>query len=110
MLEKDIERRMVAALSRLGCFVRKIESPGNRGMPDRMVIIPPLGRIIFVELKQDKGRLSPLQENTIAAMRKAGADVRVLYGRNNAVSFVYEVCHILKAQAQAEGGDAVHDL
>ena len=38
------------------------------------------GRIIFVELKTETGRLAKIQRYTIGEMQKRGADVRVVKG------------------------------
>ena len=60
MLEKDIERKLVAGVKRAGGKAYKFVSPGNVGVPDRIVIWPN-GVIHFVELKTSKGVLSRLQ-------------------------------------------------
>lgn len=72
------------------CF--KFVSPGNPGVPDRLILLPG-GRVVFVELKTEGGRLSELQKWQIAEMEKRGADVRVLKGLGAVRAFV-------------EGGDA----
>ena len=40
MLEKDIERKLVAGVKRSGGKAYKFVSPGNVGVPDRIVIWP----------------------------------------------------------------------
>ena len=40
MLEKDIERKLVAGVKRAGGKAYKFVSPGNVGVPDRIVIWP----------------------------------------------------------------------
>lgn len=79
MLEKDIERHLREGVKKLGGMCIKFTSPGMPGVPDR-IIITATGRIIFAELKADRGYLSKLQEYTIGEMRKRGADVRVVKG------------------------------
>lgn len=59
-------------------------------MPDRLVL-GPLGRVIFVELKTETGRLSAVQSAQIAKLRRLGQDVRVLYGRKGVEDFIQEV-------------------
>ena len=54
MLEKDIERKLIAGVKRAGGKAYKFVSPGNVGVPDRIVIWPN-GVIHFVELKTSKG-------------------------------------------------------
>ena len=79
MSEKEIERRLVQAVKSRGGLCYKFVSPNCVGVPDR-IIITPQGRVIFVELKTETGRLSKMQAYQIAEMRKRGADVRVAKG------------------------------
>lgn len=79
MLEKDIEKKLVNGVRQLGGKAFKWVSPGNTGVPDRIVILPK-GRIIFVELKTETGTVRPVQKNMISFLRNLGCDVRVLKG------------------------------
>ena len=79
MLEKEIERRMVQTVKARGGLGYKFVSPNNPGVPDRIIITPD-GRVIFVELKTEIGRLARLQKWQISEMQKRGADVRVANG------------------------------
>lgn len=87
MLEKDIEKRLVQGVKKLGGKAYKFVSPGNVGVPDRIVVLPP-GRIIFVELKTDTGRLSPMQTVQIKQLEDMGADVRVVQGIDELEDFL----------------------
>ena len=60
MLEKDIERYLVAEVRKRGGEAYKFVSPAQRGVADRIVVMP--GRVWFVELKRPGGKLTPLQE------------------------------------------------
>lgn len=90
MLEKQIEARMCRMLEKRGCLCFKLQSPGNTGVPDRLILTPG-GRVVFVELKTQAGRLSALQTYQIARMRKSGAEVRTVKGWDEAKAFVEEV-------------------
>lgn len=90
MTESQIERWMVSQVRRFGGLCYKFTSPGHAGVPDRIVITP-AGRIIFVELKSDTGRLSKLQRHEISELQKRDADVRVLKGIKQVKAFVEEV-------------------
>lgn len=79
MLEKEIERRMVQTVRERGGLCYKFVSPSNPGVPDR-IIITPNGRVVFVELKTETGRLAKIQTWQLDEMRKRGADVRVAKG------------------------------
>jgi hypothetical protein len=48
---------------------------GDHGFPD-LVLAHPAGRVIFAELKSDKGKVSPLQSRWITALQQ-GAVVHV---------------------------------
>lgn len=60
MLERDIERYLVAEVRKRGGEAYKFTSPAMRGVSDRLVVMP--GVVWFVELKTPAGRLTPLQE------------------------------------------------
>lgn len=79
MKESAIERKLQQEVRKMGGRAFKFVSPGHRGVPDRLVLMPG-GRILFVELKTDTGVLSPIQSHTIRIMRELGADVRVVHG------------------------------
>lgn len=48
-------------------------------------------RIIFAELKTDKGVLSKIQDYVIGQMRLRHVDVRVLYGLKQGKEFLAEI-------------------
>ena len=79
MREKQIERHLVEGVKKLGGLCYKFVSPGMQGVPDRLIITAQ-GRIIFAELKTERGVLSKIQQYVIEQMRLRHADVRVLYG------------------------------
>ena len=90
MKESAIESRLVRMVRERGGLCYKFVSPGNPGVPDRIVITPD-GKTIYVELKTEVGRLANIQQWQIAEMRKRGADVRVVKGLDAAKAFVKEV-------------------
>lgn len=87
MLEREIEKKLIDRVRDLGGRAYKWVSPGNNGVPDRIVILPG-GRIVFVELKADRGRLSALQQIQIRTLRRLGCDVRVLQGPDQIQAFM----------------------
>lgn len=90
MKESQIERRLVEGVKRLGGMCLKFVSPGTLGVPDR-IIITAKGRIIFVELKTETGRLAKIQRYTIGEMQKRGADVRVVKGIDEVKELLAEI-------------------
>lgn len=95
MLEKQIERLLVDNIKKLGGMCFKFVSTSCAGSPDRLVLLPN-SNIVFVELKTEKGRLSSIQKHTIDEMKKRGADVRVLYGRQDVKNFIADVMDALR--------------
>lgn len=79
MLEKRIEKRLVDGIKKLGGRAYKFISPGNAGVPDRIVILPNQ-KTIFVELKTEKGKLTDLQKAQLRKLIDLGQSVEVLYG------------------------------
>lgn len=90
MKESRIESRLVRMVRDRGGLCYKFVSPGNPGVPDR-IIITPAGRTVYVELKTEVGRLAAIQKWQHGEMRKRGADVRTLKGLDQVKAFVEEV-------------------
>ena len=90
MKESSIESRLVRMVRDRGGLCYKFVSPGNPGVPDR-IIITPAGRTVYVELKTEVGRLAAIQKWQHEEMRKRGADVRTLKGLDQVKAFVEEV-------------------
>lgn len=90
MLEKDIERYLTQEVKKRGGMCFKFVSPGNTGVPDRIVLTPG-GKVVFVELKTGTGRLQPIQRYMHREMRKRGAEVDVLYGLQGVETFLQVV-------------------
>lgn len=82
-MEKDIERYMRKEIEKMGGMFLKWVSPGNDGVPDRIVILPG-GEIVFIELKDDGGKVSQLQEWWIVRLRESGCFARVVRGMDEA--------------------------
>ena len=89
MLEKDIERRMCNAFRAKGAMPLKMEAI-VAGLPDRLVVLPG-GRVVWVELKTETGRLRPVQEIMIRRLRSMGHTVFVPHGLEEALAVVEEV-------------------
>lgn len=90
MLESTLERRFVNMVRKAGGKAYKFVSPGNLGVPDRIAILP-RGRIWFVELKTETGRLSQVQKRQIDTLRSLGMNVFVLWGEKGLQRFREEV-------------------
>lgn len=76
MRERVIERFLTSYAKEHGGRAYKFVSPGQAGVPDRLVILPG-GVMFFVELKAPTGILSPRQEKVIKDLSALGARVHV---------------------------------
>ena len=77
MRERAIEQYLRDQVRAAGGRAYKFVSPGNNGVPDRLVILPP-GRVVFVELKAPGRKPTPLQLAQHQRLRALGCDVRVI--------------------------------
>lgn len=90
MAERETEKKLVDGVRKLGGRAYKFVSPGNDGVPDRIVVLPGISPV-FVELKTETGRLSSLQNVQIKKLKDLGQDVRVLYGLEDVKRFLEEI-------------------
>ena len=96
--EKRVEALLVSGVKQMGGVAYKFVSPGNSGVPDRIILMPG-GKIYFVELKREDGQLTNLQKRQINRIRKMDCRVDVLRGIVEVSNF------LLRLQAdQLEGG------
>jgi hypothetical protein len=86
MLEKEIEKILVNEVKKLGGKAYKFVSPGNDGVPDRIVVFPNRAPV-FVELKTGAGRLSALQKVQCKKLLDLGQKVEVVYGMDGVSQF-----------------------
>ena len=75
--EREVEAELVRRVQASGGLAYKFTSPGRRGVPDRVVLLP--GRVPeFVELKRQGERPKPHQLREHERMRAAGAVVHLI--------------------------------
>ena len=86
-MEKDVERYLRSEIEKLGGLCLKFVSPGNAGVPDRLVILPG-GRVWFVEVKTDGGRVRPLQRWWQKKLRAVGIPSLIIKGMVDAQVFI----------------------
>lgn len=77
MREQIIEKYLIDEIKRVGGKSYKWVSPGNNGVPDRIVIFPN-GKIIFVELKAPGKKPTVYQRIVIRELIKLNCDVLVI--------------------------------
>lgn len=88
--EATIERWIGKQVKARGGLYLKFTSPGNIGVPDRIIVLP-CGKVMFVEVKTSTGRLSPMQAFQINRLWDMGCDVRVVYGMRGAKQLMEEL-------------------
>lgn len=87
MKESELERILVNEVKKIGGKAYKWVSPGNDGVPDRIVFFPG-GLVCFVELKADNGRLSAQQKVQHKVLTDLGQDVITVRGMDGLIDFL----------------------
>ncbi len=100
MREKEIEQYFVKRVKEMGGKAYKWVSPGNDGVPDRIVFFS--GVTVLVELKAPGKKPTPLQIAKHKELEKLGQKVLVvdskekvdqfIYNLQNGAGGMYEVC------------------
>lgn len=76
--ESTVEKYLKEQVERFGGQIRKVQFPGHRGAPDRLVMFPN-GVLAWVELKSETGKLDIWQEREHERLvNEMGQDVYVL--------------------------------
>lgn len=86
-MEKDVERFLTKGIEKLGGKCYKWVSPNTNGVPDRICLLPK-GMIIFVELKDYRGRISELQKIQHKTIQNLGFQVYVLNSKERVTEFL----------------------
>lgn len=73
MIENQVEQYLIKKVSALGGKAWKFVSPGNAGVPDRLITYN--SRAFFVEVKRPGGKPRALQKATVAQIRATGMKV-----------------------------------
>lgn len=89
-IEQDAEKMLRDGVKKLGGKAYKFVSPGNSGVPDRIIVLPDRPPI-FVELKRPGEEPRRLQKAQIRILKNLGQDVRVLHGTDEVKAFLEEV-------------------
>lgn len=89
MRERDIEAYLRERVKAVGGWAPKWTSPGNSGVPDRIVFFPG-GCIVFVELKAPGEKPRPLQLAQHKRIKSYQQDVRVIDSREQVDALIQE--------------------
>lgn len=77
MKEKKVEEYLRDEVKKIGGRAYKFVSPGNNGVPDRLVLLPG-GMAVFVELKAKGKKSTALQKGQQERIRRLGFPVYVV--------------------------------
>lgn len=94
MLEKSIERRLIAPIRRMGGLCLKFETPGFTGVPDRIILLPG-PHVVFAETKQPGKKERPRQVLVQGMLRKLGFTVYSTVDSAEKVDAIVEDCRRL---------------
>ena len=100
MNERRIEEILIREVNKIGGRTYKWVSPGNSGVPDRIVFFPD-GRVFFVELKTDTGKLSAQQKIQINRLVNLGQRAVVIRGIDGLIWF-FEYAGYIGAASRLE--------
>ena len=92
--ESEIEGWLKSRIEKKGGLFIKFTSPGNDGVPDRIVMLPE-GRTVFLELKTRYKKLSAVQKYQIRRLLKTGVEVAVIFGPDAAEDFLHDALHFV---------------
>jgi hypothetical protein len=87
MREKNIEDYLRRKVKEIGGIAYKFVSPGNSGVPDRLVLLPE-GRTAFVELKAPGKEPTPMQLLQHRRIRDLGFVVYIIDSKVKVDEFI----------------------
>ncbi len=82
-----VEEPVCRWADRNGIMHRKLNGFGRNGWPDREFYLPG-GKPLLIEFKRPGEGLAPLQEKTIAELRKIGYDIEVHDDKDEAIAAI----------------------
>ena len=88
--EKQLEKYLRLRIEERGGVCLKFVSPGQDGVPDRVVVMPG-GRVYFVELKTQTGKLSRIQKYQLKRLCDLHQICSVIYGKEGVKAFLRDV-------------------
>lgn len=89
MRERDVENYLREKVKKVGGIAYKFESPGNAGVPDRLVLIN--GQAHFIELKAPGKKPSKIQLAQHRKINKLGFEVLVIDTKQGVDDFIAKV-------------------
>lgn len=107
--ERNVEKYLREQIEKRKGLCLKLTSPGQAGMPDRIVALPG-GRVYFVELKTKAGVLSPVQRYQLKRLMDLGLTCIVIHGKKGAEAYLRDVDDWVTGCYAYDADGAVTDL
>lgn len=106
MRESKLEHILVEEIRKEGGKAYKWTSPGNDGVPDRIVFFPG-GEVYFIELKTAAGRVSAKQRIQIRTLNGLGQDAMIVKGIGGLIDFFRKIGrgYVANRLVKKYGGD-----
>lgn len=90
MREVGLEKKLRLRVKKAGGVCIKLPAILYRGIPDRLVLLP-LARVYFVEMKVDDGKTSPHQTRWRKLLSKLGFESVIIKGATNLENFLNDL-------------------
>ena len=88
--ESQLEKNFCLKIKKLGGLPLKFISPGRAGVPDRIVLMPK-GKIYFVEMKNEIGKTSLIQDYVFKVFTDFGFKVHIINSVESLENFLSEI-------------------
>tara|TARA_R110002012_G_C11339858_1_gene578158 strand:+ start:42 stop:281 length:240 start_codon:yes stop_codon:yes gene_type:complete len=76
MTEQQVQSKKIKELEDKGYYVLKLIKTNKNGIPD-LLAIHPNNKVLFVEVKTKKGKVSKLQEYRMKELREYGFETEI---------------------------------
>ena len=90
MRESAIEKYLTNQIKKLGGLSYKWVSPGNSGVPDRIIIL--FRKVYFIEVKTLEGKPSKLQKIVLNTLENAGCNILIIHSKGEVDEFCKNCC------------------
>lgn len=87
MLEKNLQKKILQFCKTIGILAFKVESQSTTGFPD-LLVIKPCGKVYFIEVKTETGRLSKMQKVILERLEKQNANAHTIYSFEQFVTLI----------------------
>lgn len=91
--ENSIQSRLIRELTLKGCYVQKTVGQTRNGYPDLTCILPN-GCVWFIEIKTERGRLTPVERHELQLIHQAKGNIMVVRGEQGVITLLEEYSHI----------------